>query len=227
MSKRLDELSKLVDKNRFYTIDEAIDLVKQTAKAKFDETVEIHIRLGINPKQSDQTIRGTVPLPHGTGKTRRIAVIAKGEKLKEAEASGAEACGAEDLIDKIFKGWLDFDVLVSTPDMMKDISKLGKILGPKGLMPNPKSGTVTFDIQKTVKELKMGRIEYKNDAYGIVHCPVGKASFDKNKLKENIHTLLEALIKSKPPSAKGQYLRSITLSSTMGPGIHIDPNQKF
>jgi len=185
MSKRLNETSKLVNKTKLYPLEEAMVLVKQTAKAKFDETVELHIRLGIDPKQSDQSIRGTVTLPNGIGKSRKVAVVAQGEKLKEAEASGADVAGFADIIEKISKGWLDFDVLVATPDTMKDLSKLGKVLGPKGLMPNPKSGTVTFDIARTVKELKLGRVEYKNDSYGIIHCAIGKASFTPEKLAEN------------------------------------------
>ena len=227
MSKRLTETSKLIDKNKLYSLEEAVSLVKQTAKAKFDETVEVHIRLSIDPKQSDQTVRGTVTLPNGIGKTRRVAVIAKSEKLKEAEDSGADVAGGDDLIEKISKGWFEFDVLVATPDTMKDLSKLGKILGPKGLMPNPKAGTVTFDIARTIKELKLGRVEYKNDSYGIIHCPVGKASFAAEKLSENIKILVEAVVRAKPSSAKGQYLKSISLSSTMGPGIKLDTVQKF
>ena len=227
MSKRLAETSKLVDKAKLYVLDEAISLAKQTAKAKFDETIEIHIRLGIDPKQSDQTIRGTVTLPNGIGKSRKVAVIARGEKIKEAEASGADVAGAEDLVEKISKGWLDFDVLVATPDAMKDLSKLGKVLGPKGLMPNPKSGTVTFEVGRTVKELKLGRVEFKNDSYGIIHCPIGKASFTPEKLVQNAKSLLEAVLKAKPSSAKGQYFKSISLSSTMGPGIRLDTTQKF
>jgi large subunit ribosomal protein L1 len=227
MSKRLNETSKLVDKSKLYVLDEAIGICKQTAKAKFDETVEMHVRLSIDPKQSDQTVRGTVTLPNGIGKSRRIAVICRGEKQKEAEKSGADAIGAEDLIEKIGKGWLDFDVLVCSPDIMKELSKLGKVLGPKGLMPNPKAGTVTFDIERTVKELKLGRVEYKNDSYGIIHCPIGKASFAPEKLVENAKTLLDAIVRSKPSSSKGQYLKSISISSTMGPGIRLDPNQKM
>ncbi len=227
MSKRLTETSKLVDKTKLYEIADAINLVKQTAKAKFDETIEIHIRLSIDPKKSDQNVRGTVTLPHGIGKSRKVAVIAKGDKLKEAETAGADTVGSDDLIDKIAKGWLDFDVLVCTPDVMKEASKLGKVLGPKGLMPNPKSGTVTFDVERTVKELKLGRVEYKNDSYGIIHCPVGKASFDASKLLENTKTLLDAVVRSKPSSSKGQYLKSISVSSTMGPGIKLDPSQKL
>lgn len=227
MSKRLSETSKLVDKTKLYTVEEAVALVKQCAKAKFDETVELHIRLSIDPKQSDQSVRGTVTLPNGLGKSRRVAVVARGEKVKEAESNGADAVGAEDLIEKIQKGWLDFDVLVCTPDAMKDLSKLGKVLGPKGLMPNPKAGTVTFDIARTVKELKLGRVEYKNDSYGIIHSPVGKASFDAAKLAENVKALLEAVLRAKPSSSKGHYLKTISMSSTMGPGIRLDPSQKL
>jgi large subunit ribosomal protein L1 len=227
MSKRLNETAKLVDKTKLYSLAEAVALCKQTAKAKFDETVEIHVRLSIDPKQSDQIVRGTVTLPNGIGKTRRIAVVARGEKQKEAQDNGADFTGAEDIIEKISKGWLDFDVLVCTPDIMKDLSKLGKVLGPKGLMPNPKAGTVTFDVARTVKELKLGRVEFKNDSYGIIHCPIGKASFAPEKLTENAKTLLEAVIRSKPASSKGQYLKSISLSSTMGPGIRLDTAQEF
>ena len=227
MAKRLKELSKLVDANKLYSVEEAADLVKQTAKAKFDESVEVHIRLGIDPKQSDQIVRGTVLLPNGIGKTRTVFVIAKGEKQTEAEKAGADKVGSTDLIEEISKGDLNFDVLVATPDCMKDLSKVAKILGPKGLMPNPKSGTVTFDIGKTVQELKKGKVAYKNDSFGIVHCSVGKASFEKDKLVENIKTLVSAVIKAKPSAAKGQYVKSISVSSTMGPGIYIDQNSKM
>jgi len=227
MSKRIKEVSKLVDQNKLYSVNEAASLVKQTAKAKFDESVELHIHLGIDPKQSDQTIRGTILLPHGIGKTRKVVVIAKGEKQIEANEAGADKCGSSDIIEEISKGWLDFDVLVATPDTMKDLSKVAKILGPKGLMPNPKAGTVTFDIGKTVKDLKKGRLEYKNDSYGIIHCLVGKASFEQEKISENVKSLIEAVLKSKPSAAKGQYIKSISLSSTMGPGIYIDHNQKI
>ncbi|MDR0723734.1 MAG: 50S ribosomal protein L1 [Endomicrobium sp.] len=222
MSKRLEAVSKLVDKSKIYTIEEAVILLKETAKAKFDESVEIHVRLGIDPKQSDQIIRGTVSLPHGIGKTRKVAVLVKGEKQKEAQTAGADIVGSDDLIEDISKGKLNFDVLVATPDVMKDLSKVAKILGPKGLMPNPKAGTVTFEIGKTVTELKKGRVEYKNDSFGIVHIPVGKVSFDKEKLIDNIKTLLEVIIKAKPSSAKGQYIKSVSISSTMGPGIFVD-----
>jgi large subunit ribosomal protein L1 len=222
MSKRLDSVSKLVDKNKIYTIEEAVSLVKQTAKAKFDETVEVHVRLGIDPKQSDQIVRGTISLPHGIGKTRKIAVLVKGEKQKEAQTAGADIVGSDDLIEEISKGKLNFDILVATPDIMKDLSKVAKVLGPKGLMPNPKSGTVTFEIGKTVTELKKGRVEYKNDSFGIIHAPVGKVSFDKEKLIDNIKALIEVVIKDKPSSAKGQYVKSVSISSTMGTGIFVD-----
>lgn len=222
MSRRLDSVSKLVDKNKIYTIEEAVSLVKETAKAKFDETVEIHVRLGIDPKQSDQIVRGTISLPHGIGKTRKVAVLVKGEKQKEAQTAGADIVGSDDLIEEISKGKLNFDILVATPDIMKDLSKVAKVLGPKGLMPNPKAGTVTFEVGKTVTELKKGRVEYKNDSFGIVHVPVGKVSFDKKKLVDNIKTLIEAVIKVKPSSAKGQYVKSVSISSTMGPGIFVD-----
>ncbi|MDR3195650.1 MAG: 50S ribosomal protein L1 [Endomicrobium sp.] len=222
MGKRLKEAAKLVDKSKAYALAEAVALVKDAAKAKFDETVEVHVRLGIDPKQSDQIVRGTVSLPHGIGKTRKVAVLAKSEKQKEAETAGAEIVGSDDLIESISKGNLDFDVLVATPDVMKDLSKVAKILGPKGLMPNPKSGTVTFDIGATVKELKKGRVEYKNDSFGIIHVPAGKVSFDKEKLADNIKALVEAVLKAKPSSSKGQYIKSISISSTMGPGIYVE-----
>ncbi|GHT60995.1 50S ribosomal protein L1 [Endomicrobiia bacterium] len=222
MGKRLNEVAKLVNKSEFYAIEKASALVKETAKAKFDETIELHIKLGIDPKQSDQMVRGTVSLPHGIGKTRKVAVLAKGEKQKEAEAAGADVVGSDELIENISKNNLDFDILVATPDVMKDLSKVAKILGPKGLMPNPKSGTVTFDIAKTVTELKEGRVEYKNDSFGIIHVPVGKASFEKEKLADNIKALIEAVAKAKPSSAKGMYIRSISVSSTMGPGIFVE-----
>jgi large subunit ribosomal protein L1 len=222
MGKRLNEVAKLVDKSKIYILDEAVSLVKETAKAKFDETIEVHVRLGIDPKQSDQIVRGIVSLPHGIGKTRKVAVLAKGEKQKEAENAGADIVGSDDLIESISKGNIDFDVLVASPDIMKDLSKVAKILGPKGLMPNHKSGTVTFDIAPIVKELKKGRVEYKNDSFGIIHVPVGKASFEKGKLADNIKALVEAVLKAKPSSSKGQYIRSISISSTMGTGIYVE-----
>jgi large subunit ribosomal protein L1 len=222
MGKRLNEVAKLVDKSKLYTIDQGLVLVKETAKAKFDETIELHIKLGIDPKKSDQMVRGVVSLPYGIGKTRKVAVLAKGEKQKEAKTAGADIVGFDELIEDISKNHLDFDILVATPDVMKDLSKVAKILGPKGLMPNPKSATVTFDIAVTVTELKKGRIEYKNDSSGIIHVPVGKASFAKEKLVGNIEALLEAIVKAKPQSAKGLYIRSVSISSTMGPGIFIE-----
>ena len=227
MSKRLTATAKLVDKTKLYTIDEAVQLVKDTAKAKFDETVEVHLRLGIDAKKGDQNVRGTITLPNGIGKTRRVIVIAKGDKIKEAQAAGADEAGSDELIEKISKGWLDFDVLVATPDAMKDLTKLGKMLGPKGLMPNPKAGTVTFEVANAVKELKLGRVEFKNDSFGIVHCPAGKASFPAAKLTENIKTLIEAINKAKPSTSKGQYVKSISLSSTMGARHTPRPNTEI
>jgi len=221
MSKKKKEFEKLVDKKKLYSLEEAIKTLKQAVKPKFDETVEIAVRLGIDPKQTDQTVRGTLPLPHGTGKTKKVVVIAQGDKVKEAEAVGADAVGYQDIIEKITKGWLDFDAVVATPDVMKDIAKLGKVLGPRGLMPNPKTGTVTFDIAKTVKEIKGGRVEYKNDPQGIVHVGIGKLSFSEDKLIENAKALMSAITSSKPPAAKGQYIKSIAVSSTMGPGIKL------
>ncbi len=227
MGKRLAALDKAVDQEKLYLLEEAAALVKKCATAKFDETVELHVKLGVDPKQSDQQVRGTVNLPHGIGKSKKVAVVTRGDKQRDAQAAGADIVGAEDLIDQISKGMLDFEVLVATPDMMKDLAKLGKVLGPKGLMPNPKSGTVTMDIAKTVKELKAGRVEYKVDEYGIIHVPVGKASFETKKLADNARTVLEALLKAKPSASKGVYMQSVTLSSTMGPGVKLDPSQKF
>ena len=227
MGKRITNLIKDVDLAKLYVLDEAVALVKKCATAKFDETVELHARLGVDPKQADQQVRGTVGLPHGLGKSKKVAVVTQGEKQKSATEAGADLVGGADLVDQISKGFLDFDILVATPDMMKDLAKLGKVLGPKGLMPNPKSGTVTMDVAKTVKELKAGRVEYKVDDYGIIHVPVGKASFDAAKLTGNVKTVMEALIKAKPSSSKGIYMLSVTLSSTMGPGVKLDPAQKF
>jgi large subunit ribosomal protein L1 len=227
MGKRLEAAAKQVDRTKLHSINDAVGLIKKGATAKFDETVEIHIRLGVDPKQSDQNVRGTVNLPNGTGKDKRVVVVAKGEKVKEAQSAGATLAGDADVIEKISKGWLDFDVLVATPDVMKDLTKLGKVLGPKGLMPNPKSGTVTFEVGRTVKELKAGRIEFKVDPTGIVHTIVGKASFTEEKIAQNTKALLHAIVTAKPASSKGQYLQSITLTSTMGPGIKLDPSQKF
>ncbi|MFA5976462.1 MAG: 50S ribosomal protein L1 [Elusimicrobiota bacterium] len=229
MGKRLAALEKgkIVDPAKKYAIHEAADLVKKTATAKFDESIELHVKLGVDPKQSDQNVRGTVVLPHGTGQSKRVVVVAKGEKLKEAEQADADAFGDADIIEKISKGWLDFDVIVATPDAMKDLSKLGKVLGPKGLMPNPKAGTVTFDIARAVKELKAGRIEFKLDPAGIIHTVVGKASFSPEKIAENTKAIIHALVMAKPAASKGQYLQSMTLAATMGPGISLDLSQKF
>lgn len=227
MGKRLATLEKTIDRTKSYSVGEGAALVKKGATAKFDETVEIHVKLGVDPKQSDQNVRGTVVLPHGLGKAKRVVVVAKGEKLKEAEAAGADTAGDADVIEKISKGWIDFDVLVATPDAMKDLSKLGKVLGPKGLMPNPKAGTVTFDIGRTVKELKAGRVEFKLDPAGIIHAAVGKASFPPEKIAENTKAIVHAIIAAKPSAAKGTYVQSVTLSSTMGPGIKLDTTQKF
>lgn len=230
MSKRMAamEKDKLFEVGKLYSVSDAAGIVKKAATAKFDETIEIHIKLGVDPKQSDQMVRGTVALPNGSGKSKRVVVVAKGEKIKEAEAAGADQAGDADLIEKISKGWLDFDVLVSTPDAMKDLSKLGKLLGPKNLMPNPKAGTVTFDVGRTVKELKAGRIEFKLEKdIGLIHAGVGKASFAPEKIAQNVKALLHAVLAARPSTAKGTYLQSITLSSTMGPGIRLDPSQSF
>lgn len=213
---------KLFDKQHLYEPDEAINLVKQTATAKFDETVEVSVKLGVDPRHADQQVRGTVVLPHGTGKTRKVLVFAKGEKITEAEEAGADFVGAEDLVEKIQGGWLDFDVTIATPDMMGVVGKLGRILGPRGLMPNPKTGTVTMDLDRAIKEVKAGKIEFRVDKTSIVHVPIGKASFETDKLKDNFHAFIDALVKAKPAAAKGQYLRSIALSLTMGPGIKVN-----
>ncbi len=205
-----------------FAIEEAVKKLKEVAFAKFDETVELAINLGVNPRHADQMIRGTLMMPHGTGKSIRVAVIASGEKAKEAEDAGADVYGGEDLVEKIQEGFLDFDTVVATPDMMKLVGRLGKILGTRGMMPNPKSGTVTFDIEPTVKEIKAGRVEYRVDKAGVIHCPVGKISFDEAKLVDNIRALVDRLVKVKPASAKGRYLKKITVSSTMGPGLVID-----
>ncbi|GAA5345849.1 LSU ribosomal protein L1P [Planifilum fimeticola] len=221
--KKYLEAAKKVDREKAYEPREALELVKSIAPAKFDETVEVAFRLGIDTKRADQQVRGAVVLPHGTGKTKRVLVFAKGEKAKEAEQAGADYVGDEDLINKVSQGWLDFDVVVATPDMMGQVGKLGRILGPKGLMPNPKTGTVTFDVAKAVQEIKAGKVEYRADKAGIVHVPIGKVSFDTEKLAENLQTLSEALIKAKPAAAKGTYMRSVTVSSTMGPGVRVNP----
>ncbi len=204
-----------------YTLEEAVSLLKKTAFAKFDESVDIAMRLGVNPKYSDQMVRGIVVLPHGTGKTKKICVIASGEKIKEAEEAGADHAGGEELIEKIAGGWIDFDVVIATPDVMRGVGKLGRILGTKGLMPNPKSGTVTFDVKKAVEETKAGKVEFRVDKTGILHSVVGRVSFPEDKLAENIRTFIQAVIHAKPPAAKGKYVRSISIASTMGPALKL------
>ncbi|MFQ5668306.1 MAG: 50S ribosomal protein L1 [Candidatus Binatia bacterium] len=222
--KRLRAAAALVDRNRRYPLDEAIRLAADTAKAKFDETVEMTVRLGVDPRQADQNVRGTVLLPHGTGKAVRVLVFAKGDKEREARDAGAEFVGGEELVKKIStEGWLEFDKAVATPDMMGMVGRIGKILGPRGLMPNPKVGTVTFDVGKAVSELKAGKVEYRVDKAGIVHVPIGKASFGPEKLADNARVLLASLIKAKPAAAKGNYLVSIAVAATMGPGVRVDP----
>ena len=221
--KKYQDSAKLVDKSNLYDVNEALDLVTKTAKANFDETVELAVRLGVDPRHADQQVRGTVVLPNGTGKEIRVLVLAKGEKIKEAEAAGADYAGGEELVEKIQnENWFDFDVIIATPDMMGVVGKIGRVLGPKGLMPNPKSGTVTFDIEQAVKETKAGKVEYRVDKAAIINVPIGKVSFGVDKLAENFKTISDAIIKAKPASAKGRYLKSVTVSSTMGPGIRIN-----
>ncbi|WP_455715151.1 50S ribosomal protein L1 [Anaerosporobacter sp.] len=221
--KKYAEAAKLIDRATLYDAAEAINLVKKTAVAKFDETVEAHIRLGVDGRHADQQVRGAVVLPHGTGKTVKVLVFAKGDKVAEAEAAGADFVGGDELVPKIQNdGWLDFDVVVATPDMMGVVGRLGRVLGPKGLMPNPKAGTVTMDVTKAVADIKAGKIEYRLDKTNIIHVPVGKASFTEEQLADNFQTLMGAINKAKPASAKGQYLKSVTLSSTMGPGVKLN-----
>lgn len=220
--KYLESLT-LVDRTKLYEPTEAFDVVQKAARAKFDETVEAHIKLGVDSRHADQQVRGAVVLPHGTGKTVRVLVFAKGEKATEAEQNGADFVGAEDLVTKIQKeNWFEFDVVVATPDMMGVVGRLGRVLGPKGLMPNPKAGTVTMDIAKAIADIKAGKIEYRLDKTNIIHCPIGKVSFGTEKLRDNFHTLLDAVIKAKPSAAKGQYLKSVTVTSTMGPGVKVN-----
>ncbi|MDQ0177376.1 50S ribosomal protein L1 [Bacillus chungangensis] len=223
-SKKYVEAAKLIDRSKAYSVNEAIELVKKTDFAKFDATVEAAFRLGVDPKKADQQIRGAVVLPHGTGKTQRVLVFAKGEKLKEAEAAGADYVGDAEYINKINQGWFDFDVIVATPDMMGEVGKLGRVLGPKGLMPNPKTGTVTFDVEKAIKDIKAGKVEYRVDKAGIIHVPVGKVSFENEKLVDNLTTIFETLQKVKPAAAKGTYMKNVAVSSTMGPGVKVDPS---
>ena len=221
--KKYQDSAKLVDKSNLYDVNEALDLVIKTAKANFDETVELAVRLGVDPRHADQQVRGTVVLPNGTGKQIRVLVLAKGEKIKEAEAAGADYAGGEELVEKIqHENWFDFDVIIATPDMMGVVGKIGRVLGPKGLMPNPKSGTVTFDVEQAVKETKAGKVEYRVDKAAIINVPIGKVSFGVEKLAENFKTIAEAIIKAKPAAAKGRYLKSVTVASTMGPGIKIN-----
>jgi large subunit ribosomal protein L1 len=219
--KKYRESAKLVDKPA-YTLAEAMPVVKKAAFAKFDETVEVAMRLGVDPKHADQMVRGTVVLPHGLGKSKRVIAIASGDKVREAREAGADEVGGDDLVQKIQGGWMEFDAVVATPDMMKSVGKLGKVLGPRGLMPNPKTGTVTLDVARAVKEVKAGKIEFRVDKTGIIHCPVGKASFAAEKLAENAQALIASILKAKPATAKGRYVRSIVVSSTMGPGVAID-----
>jgi large subunit ribosomal protein L1 len=221
--KKQTEAAGKVDRGKRYSLDEACSLVKAAGFAKFDETVDLAVRLGVNPKHADQMVRGALVLPHGVGKSVRVLVFARGEKVAEAEQAGADFVGGEDLVAKVTGGWLEFDTVIATPDMMGQVGKLGRVLGPRGLMPNPKVGTVTFDVGKAVREAKAGKVEFRVEKAGIVHVPVGKRSFDPSKLEDNVKALMQALVKAKPSTAKGQYLRSITLSSTMGPGIKIDP----
>jgi large subunit ribosomal protein L1 len=217
--KKYVEARKQIDREKKYEPEEALRLVKELSKRSFDETIELAVRLGVNTKHADQQVRGSVVLPHGTGKTVRVAVFAKGEKIKEAEEAGADFVGADELVAKVQEGWLDFDVAVATPDMMGSVGKLGKMLGPRGLMPNPKSGTVTFEIEKAINDIKAGKVEYRTDKAGNVHVPLGKASFEQEKLVENFNVIMDAIIKARPAAAKGQYVKSVTVSSTMGPGI--------
>ena len=222
MGKKMDAASKKVEEGKDYSLEEAVRLVKEASYTKFDETVDLAFNLGIDPKKSDQMVRGTVALPHGVGKKVRVLVFAKGEKEKEALDAGADHAGAEELVEKIQKGWMDFDRAVATPDIMGLVGRLGKVLGPRGLMPNPKLGTVTFDVGKAVKEIKAGKVEYKTEKAGIVHVPIGKVSFDAEKLVANARVVIDAIVKAKPGTSKGKYLKKVALSSTMGPGIRVD-----
>ena len=222
--KRYVESAKLVDRTNLYDVEEAVSIIKKTANAKFDETIEAHIKLGVDGRHADQQVHGAVVLPHGTGKKVRVLVFAKGDKVEEAQAAGADFVGGQELVPKIQnEGWLDFDVVVATPDMMGVVGRLGRVLGPKGLMPNPKAGTVTMDVTKAVNDIKAGKIEYRLDKTNIIHVPVGKASFTEEQLADNFHTLMGAIVKAKPAAAKGQYLKSVTITSTMGPGIKLNP----
>ena len=226
MGKKYIESAKLIDKSALYNPIEALELTLKTAKANFDETVELHVRLGVDPRHADQQVRGAVVLPNGTGKTVRVLVFAKGDKAAEAQAAGADFVGADELVQKIqSENWFEYDVVVATPDMMGVVGRIGRVLGPKGLMPNPKSGTVTFDVAKAIEEIKAGKVEYRVDKTSIVHCPIGKKSFGTEKLKQNFNALMDALVKAKPSAAKGQYLKSVSVSSTMGPSAKINPTK--
>ena len=220
--KKFIEAKKLVDSTTLYSVEEAVELVKKTNVAKFDATVDVAFRLGVDPRKADQQIRGAMVLPHGTGKVRSVLVFAKGEKAKEAEAAGADFVGDSDMINKIQQGWMEFDVVVATPDMMAEVGKLGRVLGPRGLMPNPKTGTVTMDVTKAVEEVKAGKVTYRVDKAGNIHVPIGKVSFDNEKLVENFNTINDVLLKAKPSTAKGQYIKNISVTTTFGPGIHVD-----
>jgi large subunit ribosomal protein L1 len=224
MGKKIKAAKEQVEPGKEYPLNEAVGLVKKMAYAKFDETVDLAFNLGVDPRKSDQMVRGTVVLPHGSGKSVRVLVFSKGEKEKEARDAGADFVGAEDMVEKITKGWLDFDKVVATPDVMGIVGKLGKILGPRGLMPNPKLGTVTFDVGKAVKEIKAGKVEYKAEKAGVVHVPIGKVSFDEQKLLENAKAIIDAVNKAKPSTSKGKYMKKLSISSTMGPGLRVDPN---
>ena len=225
--KKYQDACKLIEAGKVYTAAEAMELVKKTATAKFDETIELHVRLGVDPKYADQQVRGAMVLPHGTGKSKRVLVFAKGEKVKEAEEAGADFVGSDEIVQKIQGGWLDFDVAVATPDMMGTVGRLGKLLGPKGLMPSPKAGTVTPNFEQAVKEAKAGKVEYRLDKTNIIHCPIGKVSFGADKLFENYSALIGAIIKAKPAAAKGQYIRTCVTASTMGPGVKINAQKQL
>jgi large subunit ribosomal protein L1 len=224
VAKRLKEAVETLDKEKLHNPNEALEIVKKNATAKFDETIEASFKLGIDPRKSDQMVRGTVSLPAGTGKDMRVAVFAEGEAARQAQEAGADVVGSDDLVDRVAAGWFDFDAAIATPDMMPKVGKIGKLLGPRGLMPNPKAGTVTPDVGKAVSEVKGGKIEYRSDKFGNVHLILGKASFEADKLKQNLAAALDELLKAKPSSAKGRYIKSVTLSSTMGPGVRVDPN---